>query len=831
MRSYRSILVLIAALCIAPAAGAGDDVSEREAALKARIARRAEATASDEIVRWYLDRVALAALPALERGAGAARRVRFALADEADRETLAALASSSLASLDELIRDLDARIDRARRDPDEVIVGLPDKLAPVRAAAVYRRAWVGLYLAMVSSEPGATSRPARAVRSRRERRLLDAAEDAKQFATTAEAPDVKRAAALLRGTALARAGEVDAAEAVLKPLVEDAKAGALRVEAAFELARLASDAGRWDVAWRRSEAFVEQCEPAVAPERAIVVRLYGAVLADRVCRRRAAAADDPGEKAAWTARADNALAHLLLDHPDHLPALSAALARPWRHRRDLDALPTAVLVARGVADARETPGAAIACLRIAVDRDDRVSRAFAGTGLWRLAAALYRRGGAAGEEGWADRSAAAERFVQLARAHGDDERAADAAANAARILLRRIDALETQGRPVEPALRRRCAAVLALIVTRWPEQGETLGCTLAVARQYDRLGDRDRALRWYRRVEETSGQYLFARYGELALRSDALIGQVADVAAEGMTAEAEAVVAALTDLVKRARREAQALPASERRRRVPALAAAADYRIARLLADPLGRSDEALDHCQRVVERWAAHEQVVTAAEALRIEVLLAEGRLEAAMAALNRLLKTAGDQAGRRQLVMVTLEVRKRLAAVRRGDGTAGATGALDESYLRLADRACRAVTEADEATRYPLEQMRAEALVENDRLEEAERVFNRLARTRPDDARTLEGLARCYRLGGRHSEAMALYETVLAGLDPVEHADLWWRVQLALARCAYDAADGDAGRLRRLEIRLAQLEVQDRAFGGYRPAFERLRAMLRNK
>ncbi len=798
MPSHRVIPTLIAAVLLVPSVAAGA-AGASEAALKASIARRAGATDSDEIVRWYLDRIALAALPALERAALPARRVRFGLADQADRTALAALAAESLASLEGLVRELDARIDQARKDPDQVIVGLPDKLARARAAAVHRRAWVRLSLALVlESAPGATSRPAATLEARRHRLLLDAAEDAAASAETSAA------ARLLRGVALARAGKVDAAEEVLAPLTEAGADGEIRVEAAFELARLAIDTGRWDVAWQRSGAFVEQCEPAVATGRAIAVRLYGAVLADRLGRCRAAAADDPSEKAAWTARADNALAQLLLDHPDDLPPLAAALARPWRGRDDLDALPTAVLVARGVADGPET---AIACLQIAVQRDDRVGRALAAECLWRLAAALYRRGETAGEEGWADRSAAAAAFLRLAREHSDDKRAPEAGMNAARILIRRIEALDATGRPVEPALRRRCAGVLEFITGRWPEREAAADFALTLARQYEQLGDDERALQWYGRVAETSDHSLFARYGELALRSDGPMKR----------AEAEAVVAALADVVERARRD-----------HLEALAAAADYRIARLLADPLGRTDEALDQCRRIAERWGGHREVVTAAEALRIELLLADGRLEAATAALERLLETAGDQAGRRQLVMVTLEIRKRLDAMSMDHGGGEASTALAEQYLRLAERAGRAVADRDEGLRYGLEQMRAEALVRNSRLEEAEGVFKRLGQVRPDDARNIEGLARCHWLAGRHGEAVALYEKVLAGLDPAEHADLWWRVQLALARCAYDAAEGDLERLQRLAIRLAQLEAQDQAFGGYRTQFQRLRGAI---
>jgi len=820
MLSRRGILALIAALCLAPAAGAADELARREAALTERIARRAGASESDEIVRWYLDRVALAALPALQRGAAAAHRVRFDLADAADRRQLAALASKSLAALEELVRELDARLAEARRDADQMIVGLPDKLAPVRDAAVYRRAWVRLYLALVLPEaPGATSRPAAGLDARRRRLLLDAAADAAPFAETSADPDVKRAAALLRGTALGRAGQVDAAEAVLEPIVADDQAGDLAVEAAFELARAAIDTGRWDVAWRRCEAFVRRCEPRVAPDRAIAVRLYGAVLVDRLGRRRAAAASDPAEKAAWTARADGALGQLLLDHPDHLPALSAALAGPWRGRDDLDALPTAVLIARGVADG---PDAAIACLPVVVARDDRAARVFAAECLWRLAAARYRRGEAAGADGWPDRSAAAARFAQLARDHGDDARAADAAANAARILLRHIDTLDTQHRRVDADLRRRCAAALERLITRWPARGEAMGAAVALARQYERLGDRGRALEVYAGVESTSEHYLAARYGELALRSDRLIG----CGAADAKAEAEAVVAALTDLVERAGEHARAQPDAPQRDRIEALAAAADVRIARLLADPLGRTTAALERCRRIVERWDGHEPVVTAAEALRIEVLLADGQLDAATAALDRLPPAARDQAARRQLVLVTLEIRKRLEDAATTDD---ARTALAERYLRLAERACRATAEKDGAADYPLEQMRAEALVENGRLEEAEGLFERLAGARPDDARNLEGLARCHWLAGRHAEAMGLYERVLAALEAGEPTDSWWRVQLALARCARDAAAGDADRLRRLEIRLAQLEAQDRTFGGYRAQFQDVRAKAR--
>jgi len=818
-----AIIAAMLSVGIVAAAARGKQVDRQVQVLKQRIARNAKATSSDGIVKWFADRITLAAHPVTREGATEVQRVRYLMANRSDYQRLAKLAEASLKALDQVCRELDDRIARAGRQEDMVIIGLPAKLARVREAAEYKRAWIRLYLAM-SLDDGVT--PATAPTAARRRRLLgDAVEGAAAYA---DAPDTRSevncAALLLRGMAAGRLGSADQARRDLQAASAAQAPSQVRMAAMFELARQAIDAGRWPEAIQQTGEFARRCKAVVSADRQIQIDLYAALLAERLYRRQADRATEPVQGARFRDLADEAIADLLSGHADRLGPLCATLSHRWADQSDPGALSGPVAYARGVASTRTAAGEAMAvkCFRSILGRSDRVSRELAPDSLWYLASTLYKQGKRQGASGWPLRREAAEQFSRLAREHSDNQRAAQAAVNAARILGARVAALDAAGTSVATDLRRQYAAALERVVTGWSDSEEVLGYTYQLAQQCGRLGQVDAAIRWYARVAASSPDYALARSNELIFRGR----QLMEADSPDRTDTAKALIAGWGDLADLARREGNVAPDPQKKAALLRVAAAADLHIAELLADPLAQEARAIERCRAAVARWRNFPEIGARIEALRIELLLRQGKLREAVEALDQL--GAGGQADR-LVVLTAVKIGERIDTTALPSEAKSDAAAWRALYLRFARQAARTAAAQPPEAQYPLEQMVAEALAESGRPDEALKIFERLSRSRPADANNIQGMARCHWLARRHGEALVLYRRFVSGVDIDAHPEQWWGGQLALARCAFEQAAGRPDQLKRLAVRLEQLRLRDVSFGGKAATFEQLRRRIR--
>jgi len=805
---------------VVAAAARGQTPDRQTDLLKRRIAANAAATTSEGICRYFADRIALAALPAGKQASPYIQRVRFLTANASDVRRLRELSEAALASLDEVCGEIDRRIVKIRGREDMVIIGLPAKLRQLARSAAYKRAWVRLYLGMTLADPAGGD-------DRRRRRLLTDAMD--DVAAYADAPDdrsgVKYASLLLRGTAAGRLGSGEAARRCLQAASSAEAPAGVRMAAMFELARQAIDAGRWDPAARRTADFAARAPSLVAADQRVGVDVYAAMLTERLLRRRAAQTLDAAQADTWNQRADRTLADLLGRHDDRLASVCATLARPSSDQTDVASLPGPVAFARGVtlAAAADGEAAAVECFRSVLGRSDPVSRDLAGACLWRLASTLYKQGRRQGAAGWPLRRQAAEQFALLARTHPTDERADQAAVNAVRIYGARVAALERAAHAVGPDLREAYAAALELTVTGPADRDDALGYTYQLARQLRLLGRTDAAIRWYSRIGKSSGDYVGARFNELTLRTQGL----GELSGRAQSDAAEALIAAWGDLARIAARRADAATDPGQVAEHLAVAGAAEYRIAEVLADPLGRGEKAVGHCTAAAERWKGRPKIADRLEGLRIELLLRQGKLRDAVAALDRF--GAADAATTSRLaVLAAAELGKRIDTTVSPTEVPAEQAPLRSAYLRYAQRACAVMASRSAEARYLFRQMLAEATAEAGRPAEALKIFARLVRSRPDDANNIQGRARCHWLAGRHVDAIGLYRQFVSGVDITKHPDRWWRGQLALARCVYDQAAGDRSQLRRLAVRLEQLRLRDGSYGGHAEAFERLRRKI---
>ena len=814
-----AILLLASAAVAADSSSAStrpEDVDARIAALQKRVATGAEPSSADDILTHYRDRLALAAAVGLEKAAPVAGRVQYLLASGADLAQLRTLTEQSEQLFEALYRQLSDQVEQARVNEDMVVLGLPVRLAGVLDEVVYKRAWVRYYLACSLGSAGGEPK----IAARRRRLFADAAEDAAEYAAGDAASGIKYWAILLQGMATARAGDGATAERLLRRAAEPSAQAEVRKQAMFELARLAVD--RWDYARALQQVRNYRDHASVLDGAAGKPRadLHAAILTYYLCRGQANATktSDPAASSRFLAAGDMALAQLFDRYPNALAALSKLIAQPWEGVADLGQLPKPIVFARGMnAAAAGADSEAIRCFSFLMDRSDAASRLLTPHCLWRLAVAQYKQGRQQGAAGWPDRRAAAERFVQLAEQFPDSKGASGAAANAASIIGSRLAVLVEAGRPVPEPLRAEYIHALTVLVN-----GDTLHrrrdefmCDLAG--QYRLLGEDDEALKWYRKVSESSWANSVARVAEMMLHADRL-GRVSPGARKKV---AEGIVAQLVALSVEAGRDADAMDDPRRKAALYRAGAEADYRAGALMASDMGLGSKAALHTARVAKRWGGCDDIVQAATRLHLKLLIADGRLGETVEVLEPFRTTHPDAASQATLV-AALEGRDRVDLFRlAGDG---AQTHWPVAYLRLAELAQRAIAAGSPDQQYPYRQIRAEALAEAGRVAEGLELFARLSTSRPTDAKNIQGMARCDWLARRYGSAMKRYQQLLAKLDPAQHPDLWWRVQLSLARCALDNASGRRSECGRLRVRLKQLKGRSSTYGGYAEYFERL-------
>ena len=97
----------------------------------------------------------------------------------------------------------------------------------------------------------------------------------------------------------------------------------------------------------------------------------------------------------------------------------------------------------------------------------------------------------------------------------------------------------------------------------------------------------------------------------------------------------------------------------------------------------------------------------------------------------------------------------------------------------------------------------------------------LERLKRRLIVDSANVVGRARALWGLGKYGEALRLFEEYVAGIDANKHRRMYWEGQLERGRCNCDAAAGSVEGLKSLVIRIRQLGIQDRTYGGLAAEF----------
>jgi len=791
----------------------------------ARLAERSAGCESAvEILQHFRDRLTRVEAIGLIQAGEYAERVLWLQAGPSERMRLDTLARRALGLGDALIADIDRRRTRLGSDLEMLAVGAPERLDRLGRFARYKGAWIRLYLAVaLQADPTDKRDP---VARRRKALLTSVLETVPRYIADGPDREVEFGAMLLGAMAASELGSWDKAGQWLAALGQSESApAALRLQAIFERAKLAARRGRWRAAGQWLAMYRADGRDGLSPADRARRDLRAAFGHDWLYTREAAATADLAA-AKLRIEAGAAYAACLEQYPAYRKAMAERIARRYAEVKDISDLNGAIALAKGLAIRDADPAGAVRYFSAASDDAQRSSPAIGALAVWHLAGVLYAQGRDGPDGGWPSRLASARAYRRMVEQFGADAQADLAARNALTILQERLRALRDVGR-VDDEVRTELVQTIEVYLKNSPDAADAPERRYQLAGHLESLGRTAEAIEHYRRIAPDAKPYPSAQGRALMLECGQL--RLTEAPLAQRQRRARTLVMDLTRYIRSIQQWRGECEDADCRRELTELGVRADLAISQLLADPLGRLDDALANAAALDSRWGAGGDWRARAQAFRVSALLSLGRTLEAVEAMGAL--QAADAASADALAGdVAAQLRRTLRQLSGETESSAALVRLYQVYGRFAEQA-RAAAVAGGASKesiYLCEQMLAEARAETGRVAEAKTLFGRLSAQRPDDAANLIGLARCHRLSGEFAPAVRLYRRVLAGVDRQAHGELWWRTQLDLARCLYEAVADDSAQLTRLGVRLEQLRLQDADFGGMAAAFESVRARI---
>ncbi|MGA2265236.1 MAG: hypothetical protein ABSH10_02265 [Phycisphaerae bacterium] len=609
------------------------------------------ASPADVLGRLNLE-VKIAETEALLRGGPYATRLLHLEGDAADRQHLAELAAGAMKRLKDVSAEIDGKLVVWRGDYRNLVTAVP-ALESLQTAVAYKTAWAALYRGL-AMEDG----PERNA-------LLDEAVALAQPFTEVSAEGADNVARpwslLLVGIAYRERGAHGRAAAALQEAAAFPSAD-LRAEVRFQTIRNLIEhglqlwqAGQAEAArqqWKAAEAALQAAEP-------LTDELGKALLAHSLYQATAQAAESPEARQEQGRKAQEALMSFVKAHPqaavqsDFLEIVAAK----YRSVQDRGTLGPVVLLALAVTarpGASSAPaasdGQAMIMLHRVIAGGDEASAALRPAAMWHLATMEVACG---------ERRQAAELFAELARKYGDSFLARPAALNA---VICYSDLLHAEGQGAGPNIDSSTAAkvhegfraALEMLLSRWGKQADVAGWNLDLGWQYEAMaqaaaGDaarklEDQALAAYQAVPASDPRHVQAVCRAMNIQARRVLEGSGDDPARAKQA------AAMVEALHRCAAEAASAGAG---RETADVGAWADLTAAKLLADVLGRRDEAMALLADLPARWPGSNFLGQAVE-FQAAKLLEAGQPAQAVAAVESLGKDHPDQAqalGRRIL------------------------------------------------------------------------------------------------------------------------------------------------------------------------------------
>jgi len=477
-------------------------------------------------------------------------------AGDADRRAVRDFTGEAHTILGGAYRDLENRIDRLGAAARLTVRGVRRRLQAMLNQMQYRRGWVSYFLASsLGSLPPAPGEDVEAIQKRRAQLYDSAITDVIRYAEGDAATGVKYWSLFLCGAAMREKGEFERAKAYLRDAGGDPDDKVLQLRASFELVKTFVDEGKWAEAETQITAFCKLADGLGIEAR--TKDMMSALLRNHRMLRwaKATVKSDPATAAKLEREGWKAFMDLLEKYPQEQAALARVLGRPYVERKDLTGLPPVIAFAKGLtllqSSEPDLPGAIGAFRHVLADKT--LSASLKKLTLASLGGALYSEGTSRKEAGQALRLEAADLYGQVAKEFSDDL-AFNYGRNAVVIYRWEISALQRANKAVPAEIRRGLIRAMETILTRkapnsaqylWRGRPRTQAYPVRLAREYEALGEKDKARQWLEQVDKDSPDYWIARYNSLVLRL-----QMVRTLGKRITAQKRALSAKIVELAE-----------------------------------------------------------------------------------------------------------------------------------------------------------------------------------------------------------------------------------------------------------------------------------------
>ena len=868
-----AIAVILSVICCAWAdAPAGDEIESRLASIEKMIAdvqasdsRAARQSKFDEVdtelkklagettesqtdgqkVRHFSVVLRRAEVAGLLRCGPEVSWLVYLHASQADREFVFARMGHAESLLAELTRRIDEDLIAMRQDFTKLIWAVP-QLENLRAQAQYRLAWVQLYRAMATPDSKAKSK----------RFLLSGALGSAKQVSDAPSQGLDYHIDLLIGRAvreLAMLTDNDAdrqqfSQESMKYLLStgaDQSPDQIRLEGQFEIARCLIERGQWSAVREAIDQYTQTCRK-LFPANAARSVIHGALLRHYLHSRIGDSISEtkPDLAASHFAAAQDALIRPALETPairDKFLAVIGPLYRQAGGYRKLSSLILLAIAADKSAsdiDGQVNLSQAEQALKLVLKRDDQVSATLRPDALWQLGIVLQRQG---------KLQMAAKMFSAMASQYPSHRRGADAALNCVYASSARLDQMLNAGQLIPREFRVEYIGYLAALIDtgqadsqRWQYElayqcHKVSGETTDASEQISWIS---RAISTYEALRLDSDEYMESRYWALQLRSSLLdISPPAD-----KKNSARQLVKSLSNYATQAGRLANKTSDATRAEQLRRWGSLSEFQAASVTYEHLDEVGRGLLMMDQVRVRFPRSSVMKIAAE-FRIRKLLDLRRTSDAIDELRRFRDLHPAEAAGLLKVMVG-QIRQRIGQMRAQASPASELIEFQQAYLDFAEDMFAPLAAKPIAGRYEMTQVFAEALMESGwayssvgkriragRLfERSLQLFNECEKyyqsqsvdgKSPADVTNLLSIARALRGMGRYAKSRIHYAELIAGIDPAQHPQFYWQVELEHCQCLLAACRGDTEALAALVVRIKQLRGLDSEMGGLAARF----------
>jgi len=646
-----------------------------------------------------------------------ALRLMYLQGGRADRRRLIELTSKIVPQLERLNRQVEDALMDWRADLKKLVTVVPE-LEDLREAIRYKSAWIRFYRAAALADG-----------SEKRRLLNDAIVDAEKFAAGDASSGVKHWSQLLIGMCARELNEHDrAAEALGKANVPQATSG-VRVQALFEAARNLIEWGKFAEAVKAVQNFRTEGMELLGRTRELEVDVKSAMLENYLYDSwaRAEQKDDPKASGRHLQAAQRVLVDFLAkydDKPDIKSAFLEVFATKYRDREDYDNLNSTMLLAVATYERRqgtlESLTKAEKLLRIVLERDDDISRSVRPEAILELALMLNAR----------RRNVEAGRlFMQLAGEFPDHRLALQAAKNAVISFNGVIEARRRDRALISRKLRQDFARALEVLLGKWGRREDLAKWNFDLGWQYQKLaGESDyelmsKAVAAYDRVPARLPESMEARYLALELRVKLLDGPAKT------RDDPQSLVGMLDRYARDAAEAAEIAKDKSTAQSLREWGALAAFWATKVLYEKLSRKFAALERLKHLPEKWPDTEVLPIIWE-FEIGKLVEQEQTAEAIEKVESFRKKYPGKA-EALIQLVVRQIRRRIEDLRNDPSKEAELRKYQTAFDRFAGELFASAVKKNlpPDKMYPVEQMRAESLLEGSKPDEALKLFQKCA------------------------------------------------------------------------------------------------------